>query len=131
IIVGALAAVAFVLSLVVGHWLFPHLSSNNDEPIYVLQAQAFRHGHLTLPANAHGASFRPWMSGQHDDRLFLAVQPVLPALLAVSDAVFGSMRIALGLIAAGAVIAIFAVVRELLRNDRIALIAAAFFALSP
>ena len=120
-----------MLSLALGNWLFPHLSSNNDEPLYVLQAQLFRHGHLTLSAHSHDAFFRPWMSGEHGGRLFLVVQPVLPALLAVSDAVFGSMRVALGLIAAGAVVAVFTAVRCLLKNDRVAVIAASFFALSP
>ena len=130
-IVGGLAVTAFVLSLVLGSWLFPHLSSNNDEPLYVLQAQLLRHGHLTLSAVSHDAFFRPWMSGENGGHLFLVVQPVLPALLAASDAVFGSMRVALGLIAAGAVIAVFNALRCLLKNDRVALIAAAFFALSP
>lgn len=128
---GGLAITAFVLSLVVGNWLFPHLSSNNDEPVYVLQAQLFRHGHVTLSAATHGEFFRPWMSGEQNGHLFLVVQPVLPALLAASDAVFGSMRVALGLIAAGAVIAVYAAVRSLMQDERVAIIAAAFFALSP
>jgi len=50
----------------------------------VLQAQAMRHGHLTLSASAHDDFFRPWMSGREGDHLFLVVQPVLPALLAAS-----------------------------------------------
>ena len=107
-----------MLSLVVGHWLFPHLSSNNDEPIYVLQAQAMRHGHVTLSASAHDDFFRPWMSGREDGHLFLVVQPVLPALLAVSDLLFGSMRFAVAAIAAAAVIAVFAAVRELLDDEK-------------
>ena len=129
--VGGLAIAAFVLSLALGTWLFPHLSSNNDEPIYVLQAELFRHGHVTLSAATHDGFFRPWMSGEHDGHLFLVVQPVLPALLAASDAVFGSMRVALGLIAGGAVVAVYAAVRALLKEERVAVIAAAFFALSP
>jgi len=120
-----------VLSLVVGNWLFPHLSTNNDEPVYILQAELLRHGHVTLSAHGNDNFFRPWMSGEQNGHLFLVVQPVLPALLAASDALFGSMRVALGLIAGGAVIAVYAAVRELLKNERVAVIAAAFFALSP
>ena len=131
ILLGGLAVVAFVMSLVLASQLFPHFSSNNDEPIYVLQAQAMRHGHLTLSATAHDDFFRPWMSGREGDHLFLVVQPVLPALLAASDLLFGSMRIALAGIAAGAVIAMFFAVRELLEDDRVALTAAALFTLSP
>ncbi|MEY2590913.1 MAG: hypothetical protein QOJ67_2897 [Acidimicrobiaceae bacterium] len=127
----AIAAMSFVLSLAVGNHFFNNLSANNDEPVYVLQADLFRHGHVTLSAPAQGDAFRPWMSGRKDDRLLLVVQPVLPAVMAFTDLVFGSTRIALALIAAGAVIAIFSAARQLLRDDRTALVAAAVFALSP
>ena len=130
-LVVAIAVFSFTLSLVVGNHFFANLSINNDEPVYVLQAQLFRHGHVTLPAPADGDSFRPWMSGRNGDRLLLVVQPVLPAVMAFTDLLFGSTRIALGLIVAGAVIAIFAAARQLLRDERLALLAAAIFALCP
>ncbi|MEY2405104.1 MAG: hypothetical protein QOG39_20, partial [Acidimicrobiaceae bacterium] len=93
----AIAAMSFVLSLAVGNHFFNNLSANNDEPVYVLQAELFRHGHVTLSAPAQGDAFRPWMSGRKDDRLLLVVQPVLPAVMAFTDLVFGSTRIALAL----------------------------------
>jgi hypothetical protein len=71
------------------------------------------------------------MSGRNGDRLLLVVQPVLPAVMAFTDLVFGSTRAALGLIAAGAVVAIFFAARQLLRDEWLALLAAAVFALSP
>lgn len=126
------AALAFVGSLLVGHAFFENLSVNNDEAVYVLEAQAFANGQLTLSDSAHGDAFRPWMSGRVEgDRLVLVEQPLLPAAMALTDTLFGSMRVAVGLIAAGAVLTMFALARELLRDDRVALVAAGCFVLSP
>jgi 4-amino-4-deoxy-L-arabinose transferase-like glycosyltransferase len=127
----ALAAMSFTISQLVGNHFFANLSINNDEPVYVLQAELFTHGHVTLSASEHGDAFRPWMSGRNGGHLLLVVQPVLPAVMAFTDLVFGSTRIALGLIAAGAVIAIFCAARQLLRDEWLALLAAGVFALSP
>ena len=41
-IVIVLSIVSFVLSLVVSHHLFPLMSSNNDEAVYLFQARVFR-----------------------------------------------------------------------------------------
>ena len=130
-IVIVLAIVSFVLALVVADQLFPLLSANNDEAVYLFQARIFRSGHLTLPADGYRDFFRPWMSSEHDQQLVLVFQPVFPALLALSDLVFGSMRVALGLIAGGSVLLVYALGRELELSTRARVIACAFFALSP
>ena len=132
IIVALLAIAAFCVSLAVGHLFFQNLSLNNDEAVYVLEAQMFGQGDVTLSDSLHGDAFRPWMSGRvGDDRLVLVQQPTLPALMALSDALFGTMRIALAAIAAAAVVAVYALTNALLRNLRIAVVAAACFLLSP
>ena len=130
-IVIVLAIVSFVLSLVVAHRVFPLLSANNDEAVYLFQARVFRSGHLTLPADGYRDYFRPWMSSEHDQRLVLVFQPVFPALLALSDLIFGSMRVALGAIAASSVLLMYALGRELHLSPRARVIACALFALSP
>ena len=130
-IVIALAILSFVLALVVSDQLFPLLSANNDEAVYLFQARVFRSGHLTLPADGYRDFFRPWMSSEHDQQLVLVFQPVFPALLALSDLVFGSMRVVLGLIAGGSVLLVYALGRELELSTRARVIACAFFALSP
>ena len=130
-VVIALAVLSFVLALVVADQLFPLLSANNDEAVYLFQARIFRSGHLTLPADGYRDFFRPWMSSEHDQQLVLVFQPVFPALLALSDLVFGSMRVALGLIAGGSVLLVYALARELELSTRTRVIACAFFALSP
>lgn len=130
--VGLLATAAFCVSLSVGHFFFPNLSLNNDEAVYVLEAQMFGQGDVTLSDSAHGDAFRPWMSGRvGDDRLVLVQQPTLPALMALSEVLFGTMRLALAAIAAAAVVAVYALTNALLRDLRIAVVAAACFVLSP
>ena len=37
--VGAMALLAGLASLAVSHLVFPHFSTNNDEPVYVFQAR--------------------------------------------------------------------------------------------
>ena len=127
-----LAALSAIGSLVVGHAFFENLSLNNDEAVYVLQAEMFAGGDLTLSDSLHGDAFRPWMSGRvGDDRLVLVEQPTLVALMATSQIVFGTMRLALALVAALAVVSVFVATRRLLRDNRIALFAAGCFTLSP
>ena len=130
-IVIVLALLAFALSLIVADWLFPLLSANNDEAVYLFQARVYRSGHLTLPAAEYRDFFRPWMSSEHDQRVVLVFQPVFPALLALSDLLFGSMRIALAAIAGGSVMLVYALGRELGLPPRARVIASALFALSP
>ena len=127
----ALAIASFVLALVVADRLFPLLSANNDEAVYLLQARIFRSGHLTLPAESYRDFFRPWMSSEHDQQLVLVFQPVFPALLALSDLLFGSMRVVLGLIAGGSVLLVYALSGELGLSSRARVIACALFAMSP
>jgi hypothetical protein len=132
VIVGLLATVAFCISLAAGHLFFQNLSLNNDEAVYVLEAQMFGQGDVTLSDSAHGDAFRPWMSGRvGGDRLVLVQQPTLPALMALSEALFGTMRVALAAIAAAAVVAMHALTNALLRDLRIAVVAATCFVLSP
>ncbi|MBU3701691.1 MAG: hypothetical protein FGM58_06565 [Acidimicrobiia bacterium] len=132
IVLSGLALCAFVLSLVVGNVFFENLSMNNDEAVYVLQAQMFAGGDVNLSDAAHGDAFRPWMSGRVDgDRLVLVAQPILPGLMALSDLLFGTMRVALAAVAAAAVVAVYAATRTLLGRDPVALVAAGCFVLSP
>lgn len=132
IVLSGLAGCAFVISLVVGNVFFENLSMNNDEAVYVLQAQMFAGGDVNLSDAAHGDAFRPWMSGRVDgDRLVLVAQPILPGLMALSDLLFGTMRVALAAVAAAAVVAVYAATKSLLGRESVALVAAACFVLSP
>jgi hypothetical protein len=129
--VAAVAVAAFVASLLIGTQLFPYFTGNNDEPVYVFQARTLLDGHLTVPADLHDAFFRPWLTGEHDGRLFTQYQPGWPAVLAVSDLFFGSMRVGIALVAAMTVVAVGAFAHEVVGDRRVTLAAVAVFALSP
>jgi Dolichyl-phosphate-mannose-protein mannosyltransferase len=126
------ALAAFVCSLVVRDSVFPLSSGNKDEPVYIMQAKTLVDGHLTLPTEGRETKFvRPWLTGIRDGRIFFAFPAGWPAFLAVSQLLFGTMRIGLALLCAATVIALYLFALEITRERRMALIASAMLALSP
>ena len=109
---------------------FPHLSKNNDEGVYLFQAELFRSGHLTLPAAEVGGGLRPWMSGIIDDRTVLVFPPGWPAVLALGTFLL-PFKVVGALAATFAVLAIYALTHELLRSRLAAVVAGTFALLSP
>src|SRR3954454_16123323 len=101
LVVCVLAIAAACFALVDHQVLFPHQSGDLDEAIYVLQARALAAGHLTLSAADHDAFFHPWLTGEHDGRLYTKYLPGFAAVLAVPIRLFGTPTPALGPIAAG------------------------------
>ena len=125
---AALGLVAFVLSIVVGHWLYPLGSINHDEPMYAFQARLLQHGHLTLSASFE--PFRPWASGVRNGHVVLKYTPIWPAMLAIGDAL-GSLRLGTGAAAAAAVVFTGLLGREMFGRWREGLLAALVLLLSP
>lgn len=125
-----LGAVAFGAFLFMQYRWFPHLSKNNDEPVYLFQAELFRSGRLTLPAMEVGGGLRPWMSGVVGDRLVLVFPPGWPAMLALLGAVL-PFKVVGALAATFGVLAVYALAEELVRSRLAALAAGAFVLLSP
>lgn len=126
----ALAGSCFVLFLFIQHRWFPYLSKNNDEPVYLFQAEMYRQGHLTLPGNL-GLGLRPWMSGTYGDRIVMVFPPGWPAVLAVALTVFRDFKVVGALGATFGVLGVYAFAAEILRDRRAALVAATIVALSP
>ena len=131
-------AVVVLLALAAGAWavvgsrsVFPYLSDDHDEGLYLYQADALAHGHLFPPAPRHPEAFLPWLSVLSEGRFILKYTPVHASVLAGSMLLTGSPRWALGLVAAGVVLFIYALAREVLGDRRPALVAALFLALSP
>ncbi len=127
----ALLAFFFGLYLYVQYRWFPHLSKNNDEAVYLFQAEMLRDGRLTLPAAELGASFRPWMSGVLGDRTVMVFPPGWPAALALGLTLFGSFKVVGALAAVFGVFGVYLLAAELLDDRRAALVAAALVGLSP
>ncbi|WP_322760772.1 glycosyltransferase family 39 protein [Frankia sp. Cr2] len=127
----ALGALSFTVSVLLQETLFRHGSGDADEAAYVLQARMLLHGRLTLDQNLVDPFFRPWLTGVHNGRVFTKYLPGWPAMLAVSQLLFGTMVIAPALVAAAWVVATYRLARELLDDAATALTSAAFLALSP
>jgi hypothetical protein len=130
LLVGVVALLAFVSALAVRHEVFPYFSGDNDEPVMRYQAEMLRDGEVTIP-RVQEEFFRPWLTGPDGDRLVPAFQPLWPAILMASEVVTGSMVLALGLAAAGLVVATFLLARELLAGDARAVLATVLVAGAP
>lgn len=130
-IVVGVAVVAAAWSVAASLAVFPHLSDNNDEAVYLLQADTLRSGHLFPPAPTPAESFRPWLHTVDGDRFIPKYTPVHAAMLAVGRTLTGSYRGALTLLAAGTVVAGYLLAREVLGSRRQAALAAGFLVASP
>ncbi|EIV92279.1 glycosyltransferase family 39 protein, partial [Frankia sp. QA3] len=129
--VAVICACSFAASIILQATLYRHGSGDADEAAYVLQARMLLDGHLTLDAARMEPFFRPWLTGEHGGRLFTKYLPGWPALLAASQAVFGTMTLAPALVAAGWVAGTYRLARELLDDAASAVLAAGLLALSP
>jgi len=129
--VGVLAVAAAAWAVVASALFVPHLTDNGDEAVYLLQAESLRAGHLFPPAAEPARAFLPWLSTAAGHHYVTKYTPVYPGFIALAHRAFGSDRAALALTAAGAVVACYALAREVLGRRREAAVAAGFFAASP
>ncbi|MCL9797986.1 hypothetical protein MXD58_027510, partial [Frankia sp. AgKG'84/4] len=130
-LVALLCAGSFTASLVLQATLYRYGSGDADEAAYVLQAQMLLRGELTLDAATWEPFARPWLTGEHDGRLFTKYLPGWPALLAASQALFATMAVAPALVGAGWVAGTYRLARELFDDAPTGVLAAALVALSP
>lgn len=131
LVVAVTAVLSAVLAVLLSVLLFPHLSINNDEPIYRLQAQALAKGHLFPPATSPPDSYTPWLGYVDGSHYVLKYTPVVPALHALSLVLTGGFAAGLGLLAALGVVVTYLLGCEVLGDRRVAALAAVLWALSP
>jgi hypothetical protein len=132
--VAAVAILCGVAGLAAGTasmMLFPHLSSNADESVYLLQADALRSGYLVPPAHEPAGAFQPWLTAISGDGYVPKQTPVHASIIASVTATGLPRRAALVVLAAGAVAAVYGFAREVLDSRAQALVAASLFAGSP
>lgn len=125
------AIAAGALALIVSSVMYPLLSENNDEAAYLLQAEALRHGKLFIPAPENWRAFLPALSVFRDGHFVTKYTPVHAGFIAFADLITGTQRAALALTAALASLSAYLLARQVLRTRRAAVMAAAFFTLSP
>ena len=125
---GAVALAAGVAVFLVGSELFPHLSSNHDEGVYLQQAELLLDGQLAMYSPVPEA-VHPWFFVQDGTRLYPKYTPVAAAVFAPGVAL-GVPRLVLGLVAVANVVFLGLLVREAFDRPT-ALVAAVLLSASP
>ncbi|ONH61173.1 hypothetical protein CcI49_07535 [Frankia sp. CcI49] len=129
--VAVLAVLSATVAVVLRHNLFPYLSINNDEVIYLTQARAMAGGHLFPAAPDPAASYAPWLAAVSDGHYVLKYTPFVPGLFALGLLLTGSISPVLALVAAAAVVVTYLFGVELSGDRRVAALAATLLAFSP
>ncbi len=106
-----LAVLAALVAAVVAESVFPHLSLNHDEGVYLQQAALLLEGQLRLhPPVAE--SFRPWFFVTGEEGLYPKYTPVTAGIFALGG-LFGSYVLALSAVASASIALVYGVVAEL------------------
>ena len=127
-LVAALAVFTAVFIYTVGETVFPYYTSNHDEAVYLQQAAMLLEGKLRLFPPVDDV-FHPWFFIVDGNSLYPKYTPVTAAIFAVGM-LLGPSRIALAIVAAGAVALTYAVVAEVFDRET-GVIAAVLLVLSP
>jgi dolichyl-phosphate-mannose-protein mannosyltransferase len=127
----AAAGGAGLVAAAVARLVFPALSINNDEAVYLLQADALAHGSLFPRAPEPLSAFTPWFTVAHEGHYLPKYTPFFPALLALSKVLTGGTAAALVLVAASIPIVAYLLAREVAAERRTAVAAALLVAGSP
>lgn len=120
-----------VTAVLVKYLLFRHLSIDNDEALYSLQAKTIASGHLFPRAPLPTGSYAPWLAAVADGHYVLKYTPVIPTFFAASIAVTGGTYLALAIVVAAAVVVTYLLGVEVLDDRRAAAVAATLLAVSP
>ncbi|MCK9896812.1 glycosyltransferase family 39 protein [Frankia sp. AgB32] len=129
--VAVLAVLAAAAAVVLRHTVFPVLSVNNDEGIYLLHARTLAEGRLFPRAPHPAQSYVPWLGVVVDDHYVLKYTPFVPAIFALALVVCGSVDPALAVVVGAAVVVTYHLGVELSGSRRVAALSATLLALSP
>ncbi|HEX4867354.1 MAG TPA: hypothetical protein VFV32_06975 [Acidimicrobiales bacterium] len=126
-----LALLAAVVAVLAKELVFPALSWNRDEPVYLWHVELLRHGQLTATDGGHPELFLPWLSAARDGAMFTQYTLGWPLVLLAARLLTGTAAAALPISAALAVVGTYALALELLDRRRTATVAAALMVASP
>ena len=129
--VAVLAVAAGAIAMWARWRIFPNLSWNRDEAVYLWHVDILRAGQLTSSDGGHPELFLPWLSASQDGVLFSQYTLGWPLVLLAASLLTGSAATGLGFGAALAVIGTYAFAWELTRNRAICIGAAAVVVASP
>jgi hypothetical protein len=125
-VVGTVAA--GVIALLVKAQLFPLMSGDADESVYIYQGRMLADGDTTLASAVHAEFLHPWLFGERGATLFSQYQPGWPAVIAFGQ-LLGNERVALVIAACAVAAATWWLAREV--APRAAPYAACLFLVSP
>jgi hypothetical protein len=107
---AVVALLGGVVVYALAHVVFPYHTSNHDEAVYLQQAAMLLEGQLFLRPPVDGP-FRPWFFVESGRGLYSKYTPPTAAVFAVGK-LLGGYRVALGLVAVGALAGTYHTVRE-------------------
>ena len=125
----AVLVLTFAAPILISAWIFPVLSNNPDETVYLLQEKLLAQGRLFMEPDEHSEFFQPFFFKNDGDKIFPKYTPVHAAILTIGDVLAGDVRISLGVLAAANVAVIWLLGLELY-SRRAGLIAAVVLASS-
>lgn len=125
-----LTVAAFGVSLLLQQLVFPGLSWNRDEPVYLWHVDVLRAGQLSTTDGGFPSLFQPWLSASQDGRLYSQYTLGWPLALLLGS-LLGSTDLAVAGGAALAVAGTWVLVHELLRDRAVATVAALLMMVSP
>jgi 4-amino-4-deoxy-L-arabinose transferase-like glycosyltransferase len=128
---AVLGVAAALVALWARHRLFPALSWNRDEPVYLWHVDVLRSGRLTAPDGGYPELFHPWLSAHRGGELFAQYTLGWPLVLLASTVLTGTATAALLLGAALAVVGTYAFGYETFGSRRVATVGATLLVASP
>ncbi|MFP5256830.1 MAG: hypothetical protein ACLGI8_13390 [Acidimicrobiia bacterium] len=128
---AVLAVAAAAVALAAKAVIFPHLSWNRDEPVYLWQMEVLRAGRLAAPDGGHPGLFLPWLSAARGGELFGQYTLGWPLALLFARVATGTATAALPLAAVLGAVGTYALGYELLGRRRTATVAGALMVASP
>ena len=128
---AGLALIAALVAIWAHHSLFPALSWNRDEPVYLWNVDVLRHGQLTATDGGHPELFLPWLSAAEGGVMFTQYTLGWPLVLLVARLLTGTSASALPVGAALAVVGTYSLAYEVSQRRRLAAIAGSLLVASP
>ena len=126
-----LAALAAAVAAWARYRIYPGLSFNRDEAVYLWQVETLDQGFLKSTDGGRPGLFLPWLSGARDGSLFTQYTLGWPLVLLAAKVLTGSVASALYAGASLAVIGTYALAWEVTQRRATAILAATCMVASP
>ena len=131
LVVAALSFLGAAIALYLRLDVFDLGSANNDEGVYLRQAQALADGHFVVPFQGNPEAHQPWLFAIGEDGYIPKYLPVAAGCYALGILLFGSVTPVLAAMAAAVPVLTYGVARAMALPAGRAAVAAGLVGLSP